>query len=74
MINALVATNKVLEINHRYQIPNKAFILKAKQAGIKFTFGTNNGDGDFGKMEYCIKMKEECGITAEDMYKPNMKM
>lgn len=74
VINALVATNKVLEINHRYQIPNKAFILKAKQAGIKFTFGTNNGDGDFGKMEYCIKMKEECGITAEDMYKPNMKM
>jgi hypothetical protein len=72
VIKALVETDKVLEINNRYEIPNKAFILKAKEAGLKFTFGTNNGDGDFGKLEYCIRMKEECGITAEDMYKPNM--
>ena len=74
VIDALVKTEKALEINHRYEIPNKAFILKAKDAGLKFTFGTNNADGDFGKMEYCIKMKEECGLTAEDMYKPNMIM
>ena len=74
VIDALVETEKALEINHRYEIPNKAFILKAKDAGLKFTFGTNNAEGDFGKMEYCIKMKEECGLTAEDMYKPNMIM
>ena len=74
VIDALVETEKALEINHRYEIPNKAFILKAKDAGLKFTFGTNNADGDFGKMEYCIKMKEECGLTADDMYKPNMIM
>ena len=74
VIDALVKTEKALEINHRYEIPNKAFILKAKDAGLKFTFGTNNAEGDFGKMEYCIKMKEECGLTAEDMYKPNMIM
>ncbi|MBF6598476.1 MAG: DUF1080 domain-containing protein [Fermentimonas sp.] len=74
VINALVETDKVLEINHRYEIPNKAFIIKAKDAGLKFTFGTNNADGDFGKMEYCIKMKEECGLSSEDMYKPNMIM
>ena len=74
VIDALVETEKALEINHRYENPNKAFILKAKDAGLKFTFGTNNAEGDFGKMEYCIKMKEECGLTAEDMYKPNMIM
>ncbi|MBF6629256.1 MAG: DUF1080 domain-containing protein [Proteiniphilum sp.] len=73
VIAAMVATDKVLEINHRYKIPNKAFIQKAKEAGLKFTFGTNNADGDFGKMEYCFQMKEECGITAADMYKPNIK-
>lgn len=72
VIKALVDTDKVLEINNRYEIPNKAFILKAKDAGLKFSFGTNNGEADFGKLEYCVRMKEECGITAEDMYKPNM--
>lgn len=73
VIDAMVATGKVLEINHRYKIPNKAFIMKAKEAGLKFTFGTNNADGDLGKLEYCIQMKDECGITAADMYKPNIK-
>ncbi len=72
VINAMVKTNKVLEINHRYKIPNKSFIRKAKAAGLKFTFGTNNTDSDFGKLEYCIQMMKECGITAEDMYKPKM--
>lgn len=73
VIKAMVKNNKALEINHRYKIPNKAFIQKAKDAGLKFTFGTNNADGDFGKLEYCIQMKEACGITAADMYKPNIK-
>ncbi|NLY25362.1 MAG: DUF1080 domain-containing protein [Bacteroidales bacterium] len=73
VITAMVETDKVLEINHRYKIPNKAFIQKAKKAGLKFTFGTNNADGSFGKMEYCIEMKEACGITAADMYKPYIK-
>lgn len=73
VIEAMVATNKALEINHRYKIPGEAFIRKAKEAGLKFTFGTNNADGAFGKMAYCIEMKEACGITAADMYKPTKK-
>lgn len=72
VIEAMVRTNKVLEINHRYKIPNKSFIQKAKAAGLKFTFGTNNTNSDFGKLEYCIQMMKECGITAQDMYKPKM--
>lgn len=71
VIEAMKATGKVMEINNRYEIPNEAFIKKAKDAGLKFTFGTNNGDGDFGKLEYCIKMKEACGLTAADMFNPN---
>lgn len=73
VIAAMVSTGKVLEINNRYEIPNQVFIQKAKDAGLKFTFGTNNADGDFGKLEYCITMKERCGLTAADMYKPIIK-
>jgi len=74
-IDALVKSGKALEINNRYQIPSKAIILKAKAAGVKFTFGTNNaGANDLGKMEYAIRMKEECGLTAQDMYKPKIKI
>ena len=72
VIDAMVRTGKVLEINNRYKIPHKSFIQKAKAAGLKFTFGTNNSNSDFGKLEYCIRMMKECGITAQDMYKPKM--
>lgn len=73
VISAMVITDKVLEINNRYEIPNQAFIQKAKDAGLKFTFGTNNSNGDFGKLEYCIRMKEACGLTAAHMYQPKIK-
>jgi hypothetical protein len=73
-IDALAESGEALEINARYKIPNKAIIMKAKQAGVKFTFGTNNGLKDIGKLEYCILMKKECGIAAGDMYKPSIKI
>jgi histidinol phosphatase-like PHP family hydrolase len=73
VIDAMVQNRKALEINNRYKIPHKTFIRKAKAAGLKFTFGTNNTDANLGKLEYCIEMKNECGITADDMYKPHIK-
>jgi hypothetical protein len=73
-IDALVKSGEALEINARYKIPNRAIIMKAKEAGVKFTFGTNNGLRDIGKLEYCIQMKKECGITAGNMYKPSIKI
>jgi hypothetical protein len=73
-VNALTQSGKVLEINARYEIPNQAIIRKAKAAGVKFSFGTNNAEAVVGKLEYCIRMKEACGITAQDMYKPKIKL
>lgn len=73
-IDALKKSGKALEINDVYQIPNKAIILKAKEAGIKFTFGTNNVKPEVGQLKYCIRMKKECGLTAQDMYRPKIKI
>jgi hypothetical protein len=73
-VDAIAKSGKALEINNRYRIPSKAIIMKAKAAGVKFTFGTNNGAADLGMMEYAIQMKKECGITAADMYKPKIKI
>ena len=38
-VEALAKSGKALEINELYNIPNKAIIMKAKAAGVKFTFG-----------------------------------
>ena len=61
-----------LEINPRYMIPSLKIIRMAKERGMKFVFGTNNVDANFGKLEYCIQAIEECGITANDIWFPSM--
>ena len=61
-----------LEINPRYKIPSLKIIQMAKDRGLKFTFGTNNVDANFGKLEYCIEAIEQCGITTNDLWFPTM--
>lgn len=71
VIAGLLEGQVALEINNRYRIPSAAFIRRAKAAGVKFTFGTNNGGaGDLGRMDYAIEMIGECGLVPEDMWIP----
>ena len=64
--------NIALEISARYKIPSLDIIKKAKARGIKFTFGTNNVDANFGRLEYSLEAVEKCGLTVEDMWFPTM--
>lgn len=73
-VDALAKSGKALEINELYNIPNKAIIMKAKAAGVKFTFGSNNVTPNVSNLEYSLRMKKECGLTAKDMYKPKIKI
>ena len=60
-----------MEINDRYRIPSAAFIKRAKKAGVKFTFGTNNRSAeDLGRLEYCIAMIKECDLKVTDIWIP----
>jgi hypothetical protein len=71
VIAALVEAGVALEINNRYRIPGPAFLARAKQAGVKFTFGTNNGGpDDLGRMDYAIQMIGELGLSSDDMWMP----
>lgn len=72
VLDVLECHNIALEINPRYKIPSFKIISLAKERGLKFTFGTNNVDANFGKLEYCIEAIEKCGITADDIWFPSM--
>lgn len=73
VIDAAANSKVAIEINDRYRIPSAKFIKMAKKAGVKFSFGTNNGDENFGRLEYCLQMMEECGLTGNDMFVPSKK-
>ena len=71
VIKVLKDNDVALEINARYKIPSIAFIKRAKAAGVKFTFGTNNTtNNDLGRLEYCLKAIKEVGITTDDIFLP----
>lgn len=71
VIRALVKNDVALEINSRFRIPSVAFVKRAKEAGVKFTLGTNNGGkDDLGRLEYSLSVIHEAGLTATDMFIP----
>ena len=72
VLDVMQEYNIALEINPRYKIPSMKIIQMAKDRGMKFVFGTNNVDANFGKLEYCIEAIEQCGITTKDLWFPSM--
>jgi Domain of Unknown Function (DUF1080) len=70
VIEAAKASGVAIEINNRYRVPSAAFIKAAKKAGLRFSFGTNNADKNLGRLEYCLEMVKECGLTWQDIFFP----
>ena len=70
VIEAAAANGVAIEINAKLRLPRPEFIKRAKRAGVKFTFGTNNGGRELGRLEYCLDMIKECRLTPGDMFVP----
>jgi len=69
-VKVLADNHVALEINSRFKIPSEKILRKAKEAGVKFTFGTNNSGRDLGTLDYSLEMKEKLGLTYKDMFMP----
>lgn len=70
VIKAAADNNIAIEINNRYRIPSVKFISRAKEAGAKFTIGTNNTNKDFSGAEYALEVIKKCSLKEKDFYKP----
>lgn len=70
VIKAAKDNNVAIEINNRFRIPSSEFIRKAREAGVKFTIGTNNIDKNFSRPEYALEMIKECGLSENDFFIP----
>lgn len=70
VIAAAVENDIAIEINNRYRLPSAAFLRAAKEAGAKFSFGTNNSGRELGRLEYCVEMVKECGLRWQDIFVP----
>lgn len=73
IIEAARATNVAIEINEVAHVPDENFIMAAKKAGLKFTFGTDSRNQNAARFYYCYQMAQKCGLTAGDMFAPKKK-
>jgi len=71
VVAALVESGVALEINNRNRIPSIPFLQRAKEAGVTFTIGTNNGGADdLGRMDYAIEAINALDLSSQDMWIP----
>ena len=70
IIAALKRTGTAVEIDSHFNIPGKAFLAMAKDAGLKFAFGSNSGSGPARSMDFCIEAAREMKLSKKDMFVP----
>lgn len=73
VIEAVRQRGIAIEINDLARTPHAEFILKAKQAGVKFTFGSDTRDHRTFRLDYCKQIASLCGLTEADFYIPERK-
>ncbi|MFN8256543.1 MAG: twin-arginine translocation signal domain-containing protein [Bacteroidales bacterium] len=70
IIKAAKARNIAIEINDMSHTPHEEFILKAKEQGLKFTFGSDSRNQNVGRLAYCKRIAEKCKLTKDDFFVP----
>jgi len=70
IIRALQRTGTAVEIDSAFQLPGLEFLRMAKDAHLKFSFGSNSGSGPARGIDFCIDRAKALGLTAADMFVP----
>jgi histidinol phosphatase-like PHP family hydrolase len=70
VIDAALKYGVAIEISSSYKLPRLPFLRQAKQAGVKFSFGSNGRYPEMGKLDYSIAMAKALGLKAADMFTP----
>jgi histidinol phosphatase-like PHP family hydrolase len=70
VLQAFITAEVAMEISSSFILPRLSFLRKAKEAGIKFCFGSNGRYPNMGKLEYSLNVSRELGITQKDLWSP----
>jgi histidinol phosphatase-like PHP family hydrolase len=68
IVDALAKHGVAIEISSGMSIPNLRFLTIAKEAKLKFAFGSNGRYPKMGRLDYSIQKAKVLGLTAADMF------
>lgn len=70
-IDAVVAHRVALEISNRYRLPHDSLLRKAKQAGVRFSLGSDgHRASQVGRLDWAVETARRVGIGEGDMFVP----
>lgn len=70
VIDAALKFGIALEISASYKLPRLPFLRLAKEAGVKFSFGSNGRYPEMGKLDYSVATARALGLAPSDMFVP----
>jgi histidinol phosphatase-like PHP family hydrolase len=74
IIDLAKSNNIAIEINEVAHVPDESFLLLAKRANLKFTFGSDSRTPQgAAHLYYCYQMANQCSLTEADMFVPKKK-
>ncbi len=70
VVDACLKYKVAMEISSSYKLPRLPMLKLAREAGLKFTFGSNGRYPKMGILDHSIAMAKELKLTAADMFTP----
>ncbi len=70
IVRALARTGTAVEIDSDFKVPRLPFMQMAKDAKLKFAFGSNTGSGRVPGLDFCLEMVKALGLKKADMFVP----
>ncbi len=58
------------EISSGFKLPKPGFLSVARDAGIKFAFGSNGRYPNMGRLDYSVATAEQLGLKESDLFVP----
>jgi len=71
-IDAVVRSGVAMEISNRYRLPHDRLLRKAREAGARFSLGSDgHTEAQIARLEWAVAAAERAGIGAGDMFVPS---
>lgn len=71
IVDALAETGVALEISSRYRLPHDRLLRKAKQAGSRFSLGSDaHHRNQVANLDWAIEAARRAGVTDADLFVP----
>ncbi len=70
VVDAALKYGVAIEISSSLKLPRLSFLKQAKEAGVKFSFGSNIRGERVGTLDYCIQVTQALGLKRGDLFTP----